>query len=383
MKIAQIAPLCEAVPPRGYGGTERVVAYLTDALVDLGCDVTLFASAEARTRARLVPVREQSIRSDEHPLKSEYAAHLTMLRQVQAMAHEFDVLHFHLDALHFPLFETVAQHTVTTMHGRLDYTDYPALFAAWPRYALVSISMRQRAAMPKANWVANIPHGLPSASYTLSNHRGAYLAFLGRICAEKRPDVAIHIAHQAGLPLKIAAKVDAADRNYFADVIRPLLTDPLVELVGEIGDTDKNAFLGNAVALLFPIDWPEPFGLVMIESMACGTPVIAWNRGSVPEILDEGMTGAIVESIEAAVRAIAWARAADRKRIRQTFEHRFTAHLMACRYLEVYRHLLRGKRLELVPDVALAASGMMSAVGAPLIGGTGATAPAVASPLQT
>ncbi len=381
MRIAQIAPLFEAVPPRAYGGTKRIVAYLTDALVDLGCDVSLFASAEARTRARLIPMRDQAIRLDEHPLKSECAAHLAMLKQVQAMAHEFDVLHFHLDALHFPLFEAVAQRTVTTMHGRLDYKD--SLFAAWPRYALVSISMRQRAAMPRANWIANVPHGLPSSSYSLSNHGGAYLAFLGRICPEKRPDVAIHIARQAGLPLKIAAKIDAADRNYFAEVICPLLADPLVELVGEIGEAEKNTFPGNAVALLFPIDWPEPFGLVMIESMACGTPVIAWNRGSVPEILDEGVTGAIVESVEAAVHAIAWARTADRARIRQTFEHRFTAQAMARRYLEVYRHLLRGKRLERVADVAAAAGGMMSAVGVPLIGGAAGAAPAAASPLQT
>jgi glycosyltransferase involved in cell wall biosynthesis len=373
MKIAQIAPLCEAVPPRAYGGTERVVAYLADALVELGCDVTLFASAESNTRARLVAMRDQAIRLDPHPLKSELAAQLAMLKQVRARAHEFDLLHFHLEPLQFPLFEQVAHRTLTTMHGRLDCKDFGALYRAWPQYPLVSISHRQRAPLAAAYCIGTVPHGIPLASYPFCPRSSAgYLAFLGRISPEKRPDVAIRIARRAGVPLRIAAKVDQVDVEYFRETIRPLLDDPLVEYIGEIGDTDKAAFLGNALALLFPIDWPEPFGLVMIEAMASGTPVIAWNRGSVPEVIDEGVTGRIVESEEAAVHAVEWARQADRARIRQVFERRFSAHTMARRYMDIYHHLLHPRKpLALLPGNAAAiGAGTVAATGV----GTGITA---------
>jgi len=375
MKIAQIAPLCEAVPPRTYGGTERVVAYLTDALVELGCDVTLFASAEAHTRARLVVMRDQAIRLDAHPIKSEVAAHLTMLKQVRALAHEFDLLHFHMEPLQFPLFEQVAHRTLTTQHGRLDCKDLAPMYRAWPQYPLVSISHRQRAPLAAAYWVGNVPHGIPASAYPFSAHgSGGYLAFLGRISPEKRPDVAIRVARLAGVPLKIAAKVDRVDVDYFRETIRPLLDHPLIEYVGEIGEDQKAAFLGNALALLFPIDWPEPFGLVMIEAMATGTPVIAWNHGSVPEVVDEGVTGRIVDSDQAAIEAIDWARSADRARIRQVFERRFSAHTMARRYLEIYRHLLRRKPLEMLPGTAAAgtvaagiAAGTATAIARPLL----------------
>jgi glycosyltransferase involved in cell wall biosynthesis len=341
MKIAQIAPLYEAVPPRLYGGTERVVAHLTDALVDLGHEVVLFASADTVTRAELVPVRDQALRLDPAPLKSDLAAHLGMLALLRERAHEFDVLHFHVDLLHFPFFEDLAGRTLTTLHGRLDLKDLPEAYRRWHRYPLVSISHSQRAPLPFANWFGNVHHGLDPAPYRRpARPRGDYLAFLGRISPEKRPDRAVAIARAAGLPLKIAAKVDAADRDYFEQAIRPLLDDPLVEFVGEIGDADKAEFLGHARALLFPIDWPEPFGLVMIEAMACGTPVVAWRRGSVPEVLEHGVDGFIVEDEDQAAAAVRRAAALDRGRIRENFEQRFTARAMATGYLELYRRLL-------------------------------------------
>jgi glycosyltransferase involved in cell wall biosynthesis len=342
MKIAQISPLNEAVPPRLYGGTERVVAYLTDALVDLGCDVTLFASAEAQTRARLVPCRRCAVRLDPNPLHLETAAHLSMLHDVQQRAHEFDVLHFHLDVLHFPMFEKLASRSITTLHSRQDLHELPGIYQRWPMYPLVSISASQRTAIPKANWLATVHHGLPLNAYRPSRQpRGDYLAFLGRISPEKRPDRAIAIARRAGLPLKMAAKVDSADRRYFSEHIEPLLDPPGIEMIGEIGESQKADFLGNAAALLFPIDWPEPFGLVMIEAMACGTPVIAWNCGSVSEVIDDGITGRIVDSEDAAVAAVAWARSAPRAAIRATFERRFGANEMARRYLDLYHQVAR------------------------------------------
>ena len=338
MRIAQIAPLYEAVPPRLYGGTERIVAYLCDALVDLGHEVTLFASADAHTRARLVPVRDQAIRLDPTPLKSDVAAHLAMLHEVRRRASEFDVLHFHVDLLHFPMFHELAGRTVTTLHGRLDLKDLDAAYARWRQYPLVSISDHQRQPLPSANWLATIPHGLPPALYQpQSAPRGDYLAFLGRISPEKRPDRAIEIARRAGWPLRIAAKVDSADRDYFHATIEPMLRDPGIEFVGELGDTDKAAFLGNAAALLFPIDWPEPFGLVMIEAMACGTPVIAWGLGSVPEVLDDGVSGYVVDSMDAAVAAVRRLPELDRASVRGCFDRRFTAHAMARRYEAAYR----------------------------------------------
>ena len=341
MRIAQIAPLYEAVPPRLYGGTERIVAHLTDALVELGHEVTLFACAESRTRATLVPVRDQAIRLDPCALKSDLAAHLSMLHELHKRSVEFDVMHFHLDLLHFPFFAEMATRTVTTLHGRLDLKDLPEAYSRWRDYPLVSISDDQRAPLPEANWLATVPHGLAASAYAFSAapKPPAYLAFLGRISPEKGPDRAIAIAKRAGLPLKIAAKVDAVDAEYFHTVIEPLLDHPLIEFLGEIGDGEKSAFLGNAQALLFPIAWPEPFGLVMIEAMACGTPVIAWQCGSVREIVDHGETGFIVTTEDEALAAVRRLPLIDRRGVRAQFERRFTASVMARNYLKLYWRL--------------------------------------------
>lgn len=341
MKIAQIAPLYEAVPPRLYGGTERVVAHLTDALVDLGHQVTLFAAADANTSARLVPARQRALRLDPAPLKSDLASHLRLMDEVRARADEFDILHFHVDLLHFPFFEDIAERTLTTLHSRLDINDIGEVYRRWHRYPLVSISHDQRDPLAFANWCGTIHHGLNGSAYRFNAEGdGGYLAFLGRMSPEKRPDRAIAIARRVGLPLKIAAKVDSADRKYFEQDIRPLLDHPLVEFIGEIGDAEKSDFLGNARALLFPIDWPEPFGLVMIEAMACGTPVIAWRCGSVPEIVEHGVNGFIVDSEEAAAAAVDQLAQLDRGLVREVFEQRFSALAMARRYLELYWKLL-------------------------------------------
>ena len=341
MNIAQIAPLYEAVPPKLYGGTERVVAHLCDALIESGHDVTLFAAADARTNARLAAVRDQAIRLDAAVLKSDLAAHLTMLHEVRRCSAQFDILHFHVDLLHFPMFEAQSHKTVTTLHGRLDLKDLASVYSLWPRFGLVSISDAQRKPLSQANWLATVGHGVPPSQFTFNEWpAGGYLAFLGRMSPEKRPDVAVRIALRAGISLRIAAKVDAVDRVYFDTVVKPLLDDPLISFIGEIGDELKPQFLGNAMALLFPIDWPEPFGLVMIEAMACGTPVIAWNRGAVPEIIEEGVSGFIVNSEEEARAAVARAPHLDRRRVRAAFERRFTATKMATAYLDVYSSLL-------------------------------------------
>lgn len=338
MKIAQIAPLYESVPPRLYGGTERIVAYLSDALVELGHDVTLFASGDSRTKAKLVPVRDQALRLDPAPLKSDFAAHLAMLDAVRDRADDFDVLHFHIDLLHFPFFEDIADRTITTLHGRLDIKDLDGAYDRWKHFPLISISDDHRRPLADANWLGTVYHGLPASLHRPpARPHGDYLAFLGRISPEKGPDRAIRIATETGIPLKIAAKLDHADKGYFIEVIEPLLDNPLVEFIGEIGDAQKSDFLGNAKALLFPIDWPEPFGLVMIEAMAVGTPVIATPRGSVPEIIDDGVTGFIVDSLEDAVAAVGKVDTLDRRAIRSVFETRFSAHAMARRYLGLYR----------------------------------------------
>ncbi len=348
MRIAQISPLLEAVPPRLYGGTERVVSYLTEALVAAGHDVTLFASGDSRTSATLVPGRECAIRLDDTPLKSPVAAHLAMLADVARRAHEFDILHFHIDLLPFPLFEPFAARTVSTLHGRQDKADLPAYYRRWPEFPLVSISESQRKPIPWANWLGTVYHGLPEDLYApASAPRGDYLAFLGRVSREKRLDRAIKIARRAGLPLRIAAKVDTHDRVYFRETIRPLLEQDGVEFIGEINDSEKPEFLGNARALLFPIDWPEPFGLVMIEAMACGTPVIGWRCGSVPEVVDEGVTGYIVDSIADAVAAVDRLDELSRARIRETFERRFSATAMANEYVALYQTLLARPDLRL------------------------------------
>ena len=349
MRIAQIAPLYESVPPRLYGGTERVVAALCDALVDLGHDVTLFASAESRTRARLIPGRSQAIRLDEALLKSDLAAHLRMLRAVERHAAQFDVLHFHLELIHLPIFELHCMKSVTTLHGRLDLADLPEAYDCWRGFGLVSISDQQRGPLPKANWLATVPHGLPTHRYRFREHvTGDYLAFVGRASPEKGLESAIRIALRAGMPLKIAAKVDHADRIYYSAHVKPLLDHPLIEFIGEVGDDHKSELLGNARALLFPIQWPEPFGLVMIEAMAYGTPVIAFCRGAVPEVIDHGISGFIVESEDEAVAAISRLQQLARRAVRATFESRFSADQMAKAYVAVYASLLQSQRLGLV-----------------------------------
>ena len=340
LRIAQIAPLVESVPPQGYGGTERVVSNLTDTLVDLGHDVTLFASADASTNAHLVPGRKTPLRLDPAPLKSEVAAHFVMLQDVRARRHEFDVLHFHTDILHFPFFEDVAARTLTTLHGRLDIDDVAEVLRRWPQYPLASISDHQRLPVPFANWRGTVHHGIPTDLFAFSpTHRGV-LAFVGRISPEKRADRAIDIAREAGMRLRIAAKVDAADARYFREVVEPKF-DTHVDYIGEIGDFQKNELLGSAAALLFPIDWPEPFGIVMIEAMACGTPVIAWDEGSVAEIVDDGLTGFIVRSIDEAVAAVRRIDTLDRRAVRETFERRFSAIAMSKNYLRLYAEAIR------------------------------------------
>jgi glycosyltransferase involved in cell wall biosynthesis len=348
LKIAQITPLYEAVPPKLYGGTERVVAWLSDALVDAGHEVTLFASADAETKAALVPVRDQAIRLDPAELKSDLAAHMTMLQEVRARMSEFDVLHFHVDMIHFPFFEECAERTLTTLHGRLDLKDLPGVYRRWRQFPLASISMDQRKPLRNANWLGCVHHGMPDSLCRFTEHpQGDYLAFLGRISPEKRVDRAIAIARRVGLPLKVAAKVDTADKAYFEREIEPLLAHANVEFVGEINDAQKPAFLGNARALLFPIDWPEPFGLVMIEAMACGTPVVAWNCGSVPEVIDEHITGRIVDNEDDAVAATREVIGYDRRAVRATFERRFTARAMADRYVQLYDRLAQGRESDL------------------------------------
>jgi glycosyltransferase involved in cell wall biosynthesis len=347
MKIAQIAPLYESVPPRLYGGTERVVSYLTDALVELGHDVTLFTSADAKTKAKLIPMRDQAIRLDPSPRKSELAAHLIMMDAVRRAADFFDVLHFHTDVIHMPLFEDIAERTLTTIHGRLDVRDIDRAYRRWSGFSLISISDQQRHPLPDANWLGTVHHGLPTHLLKFSAEpKSPYLAFLGRISEEKRPDRAIALARRTGIPLKIAAKIDSADESYFRGVIAPMLEDPGIEFIGEINEREKSDFLGNALALVFPIDWPEPFGLVMIEAMACGTPVLAWNCGSVPEVVEPGLTGEIVNSEDEAVAALERISKLDRRKIRRAFELRFSATVMARHYVEYYERLSAGTRMD-------------------------------------
>ena len=330
----------ESVPPRLSGGTERVVAWLTDELVRQGHDVTLFASGDSTTSAQLIAAAPEALRLAN--VRDPLPHHLIMLDEVNRVAPAFDVLHFHIDLLHYPLIRPYAERTVTTLHGRLDLADMHPLYRAFADVPLVSISHSQRTPMPPVNWVGMVQHGLPAALLTPPPQAsGDYLAFLGRISPEKRPDRAIEIAARAGLPLRLAAKIDSVDRDYWTRDIAPLVeAGAQVRHIGEIDDAEKPAFLGNARALLFPIDWAEPFGLAMIEAMACGTPVIAWNNGAVSEIVDHGITGFIVDSIEGAVDAVARAPRLDRARIRRIFETRFSAARMARDYVTIYRRLL-------------------------------------------
>ena len=340
MKIAQIAPLIESVPPRLYGGTERIVSYLTEELVALGHDVTLFASGDSITAANLVPCVPKALRLDAS-VRETIPYYMLMLDRVRQRADDFDVLHFHIDQFHFPLFRPIAGRTVTTLHGRQDLPDLVPLYVGFDDMPLVSISNDQRRPMPNANFAATVYHGLPVGLHRPNaGPHGGYVAFLGRISPEKRPDRAISIARALGIPLKIAAKVDRADEAYFRTTIEPLLDGPGVEFIGEINEHQKTQFLGEAQALLFPVDWPEPFGLSMIEAMACGTPVLAFRCGSVPEIIEDGLTGAIVDTMEQAIVALPGVIALDRKKVRQRFEQRFSATRMAKDYVGVYRKLL-------------------------------------------
>jgi glycosyltransferase involved in cell wall biosynthesis len=338
MHIAQVSPLYESVPPKRYGGTERVVSYLTEELVRQGHEVTLFASGDSVTSAQLVAGSPQALRTDPRCI-DPLAHHFRMLDEVFVRADAFDIIHYHIDYLHFPFTKRQQLPAITTMHGRLDLPDLVPLFRTYSAMPVVSISASQRQPLPWLNWQGTVHHGLPTDLYRPSESPGRYLAFLGRISPEKRADRAIAIARRTGIPLKLAAKVDRADEQYFRQTIAPLLTDPLVEFVGEIGDADKEEFLGNAVALLFPVDWPEPFGLVMIEAMACGTPVIAYRCGSVPEVIEDGVSGFVVDNDDAAVAAVQRARALGRRSCRQAFEDRFSAARMARDYLELYEQI--------------------------------------------
>src|SRR5882762_421746 len=339
MRIAQVAPLYESVPPKHYGGTERVVSYLTEELVREGHEVTLFASGDSVTTARLVAACRQAIRLDKDCV-DPFAHHILLLENVFRHADDFDVIHFHVDYLHFPFSRRRPIVDVTTMHGRLDIPDLVPLYEEFRDMPLVSISNAQREPLPWVNWQATVYHGLPQDLYRYRPEPGKYFAFLGRISPEKRVDRAIEIAKQTGIPLKIAAKVDPVDQDYFETVVEPLLHEPLVEYVSEIGKGEKDEFLGNAYALLFPIDWPEPFGLAMIEAMACGTPIIAYRQGSIPEVMEEGRTGFIVNELEDAIAAARRIPELSRRRCREMYEQRFTAARMARDYLRVYERLI-------------------------------------------
>ena len=339
MRIAQVAPLIESVPPKHYGGTERIVSYLTEELVRSGHDVTLFGSGDSVTSARLVAPIRRSLRKNER-CKDPVARELILIDHVVEHASEFDIIHFHTGYPHFAICRYLPVPHVTTLHGRLDIPDLVAVHERFRDVPLVSISNAQRAPIISANWQATIYHGLPENLFSFYPDRGDYLAFLGRISPEKGADRAIEIAKRVGMPLKIAAKVDRADRRYFKRVVEPLLSDPRVKWIGEITDQQKNEFLGKAYALLFPIDWPEPFGLVMIEAMACGTPVIAYHRGSVPEVMENGVTGFVVRQLDQAVEATRRVRNVSRAGCREVFEKRFTADRMASDYVNAYERMV-------------------------------------------
>lgn len=349
MKIAQISPLYESVPPKYYGGTERVVSYLTEQLVALGHDVTLFASADSVTSARLVPICHRALRLDKNSI-DPVADHVLLTEQIFNEAAKFDVVHSHIDYLAFPLFRRMKTPHITTLHGRLDISNLYRLYQEFDEIPLVSISNYQRLPLSWANWQGTVYHGLPKDLYTFKEKTGSYLAFVGRISPEKRVDVAIKIAQRTGMNLKIAAKVDTVDSEYFENMIKPLLKSDGIEYVGEIGEAEKNDFLGDAYALLFPVDWPEPFGLVMIEAMACGTPIIAYLQGSVPEVMEQGVTGYIVKDLLGAEEAVRNIAKLDRRRCRQIFEEKFTSEKMAQGYEDIYRKLIEDKAKQSVKE---------------------------------
>jgi glycosyltransferase involved in cell wall biosynthesis len=340
MRIAQIAPLHERVPPRLYGGTERVVSFLTEELVSQGHDVTLFASGDSETSAKLVRCCEMALRLNP-AVRDGLPYHMIMLDEVCRRIDDFDILHFHVDVLHAPLVRDIADRTLTTLHGRLDLPDLAPFYGAFRDLPFASISNDQQKYLKNVNWLGTVYHGLPRDLLSFRGNTGDYLVFLGRISPEKGPDRAIEIALRSGMPLKIAAKVDRVDQAYWVEKIRPIVeANPTIEFIGEVGETTKADLLGGAVALLFPIDWPEPFGLVMIEAMACGTPVIAYRNGAVPEVIQENVSGFIVDTIDEAVAAVSRVAHLDRAKVRAEFERRFTAERMACDYVAIYQRLL-------------------------------------------
>ncbi|GGC05705.1 glycosyl transferase [Novosphingobium endophyticum] len=344
MRIAQVAPLAESCPPRLYGGTERIVGFLVEELHGLGHEVTLFASGDSTAGTRLIPCVPRALRLSQD-IVDFTPYHVSMIEQVRRHLDEFDVVHFHIDLFHYPAVRTWSCPTVTTLHGRLDLPDLYPLYGIFPEIPLVSVSDSQRRPLPPVNWVGTVYHGLPVDLLPFSPFGGDYLVFLGRISPEKRPDRAIEIATRAGLQLKLAAKIDRADRDYWVERIEPMVqARSNVEYIGEVDDASKARLLGHAAALLFPIDWPEPFGLAMIEAMACGTPVVAWRNGSVPEVVDDGVTGRIVESVDEAVAAVFEVMQFDRWMIRARFEERFTAGRMANDYVRIYQELVDGCR---------------------------------------
>jgi glycosyltransferase involved in cell wall biosynthesis len=344
MRIAQVAPLAESVPPKLYGGTERVVAWLVEELVELGHQVTLFASGDSATRATLVPVWPRALRLG-RPRSDPAAACAVLLEAVARRAADFDVIHCHVDWMHLPLLRRLGVPFMTTMHGRLDLPGLPAVVRQFADAPFVSISNDQRTPLPGAHWLGTVYHGLPPDSLRPRFESGSYLAFLGRLAPEKGPETAIRLARAAGLPLRIAAKIPRGEKGYFKQQLEPLVDGDQIKLSGEVNDRTKEAFLGEAAALLFPIDWPEPFGLVMIEAMACGTPVIAFRRGSVPEVIEDGVTGFVIDNEQDALRAIKRLPDLDRRGVRAAFERRFTARRMAKDYLRLYRAVsdIRGR----------------------------------------
>lgn len=345
MRIAQVSPLYESVPPKYYGGTERVVSYLTEELVKMGHEVTLYASGDSMTKARLKPMCHRALRLDKHSV-DPVADHVLLAQRIFDDSHHYDVVHSHIDYMPYPLYRMMKTPNVTTLHGRLDIPNLHSLYQEFEDIAVVSISNYQRMPLSWARWIETVYHGLPEDLYEYQEKPGDYLAFIGRISPEKRLDFAITIAKKSGMKLKIAAKVDDVDQKYFSTVIKPLLDDPCVEYIGEIGEAEKNEFLGNAYALVFPIDWPEPFGLVMIEAMACGTPIIARLQGAVPEVMEHGTTGYIIKDTEDGVRAVKNIHKLSRLRCRKVFEQRFTARIMAENYIKVYEEVIRQKKGE-------------------------------------
>ena len=340
MKILQIAPLYESVPPKYYGGTERIVSYLTEEFVKAGHEVVLFASGDSVSEARLHAQVHRGLRFHKG-CTDHIVHHILMLEKIWQTAHDFDIIHSHIDYLCFSLFRRIRTPSLTTLHGRLDLTDLVSLYKEFKDVPLISISNSQRTPLPEVNWQGTVYNGIPKDLYSFQEKQGNYLAFLGRISPEKRVDTAIEISKRVGIPLKIAAKVDKVDQDYFKSVVKPLMDSPQIEYLGEIGDAEKNDFLGNAYALLFPIDWPEPFGLVMIEAMACGTPVIAKAYGSVPEVLKHGENGFIISNVEEAVLAIQKISSISRQRCRESFEKRFTAEHMARGYMKIYKKMMQ------------------------------------------